>query len=289
MPSTDINTNQLPQNNVLVLNDTDVYVLLRSDAGVVSLVSNFQVILAAISVLLCFGLLFYLVYKGKHKYVFSRKNLLLSSVFLSSSCLFASMAAHTTSPNRSTSMARGAAAAISVTLYLFYSFERSSEVLRQNSSGYVYNVFRVLLLFTIIILLCPIVFLSLPIDYERALYMNRIANVISGIGALALDAFLVTKCCQHLLKRTKEIVELKGEEARGAKFFPIVARHTIIACVGNLVMLGFYVTGFEILNHMHNLNDMYTYYLMQIFLSLCILFSISTLLSMKIRLLNVGK
>ncbi|ORY29092.1 hypothetical protein BCR33DRAFT_724857 [Rhizoclosmatium globosum] len=262
--------------------------LLQSDSGIVTLVANLEGFLAGLCICLSFGFICYMAYSSRSlQAVFTKKNSILLCYLLSISATFMALSVRTVSQTKAASIALSVFAALNNISYLWYSFERSADILRIQSPHWVYRTFIWVWRITVAVLLSPILIIAIPSRNEDTVFWGRVVAVTACAGALLFDAYLVHSCCQYLMNRTLEIIEVKGPDAKSTEFYPIVARHTIVGAFGSVGGLACYVGGMIVSNRLSGTSDLYLFYLLQVLTDLCGILVASTLVIMKIRLVAI--
>ncbi|KAI9346151.1 hypothetical protein BDR26DRAFT_855932, partial [Obelidium mucronatum] len=221
-------------------NGTD---LLHSDDGVITIVANFQAIMATVCFLFFIGFVLFVAYTSKLSNLLASKNLLLSGLLLSSTANFGACAAYTTIPGRSTAIARMVTLSLSEVFYISVSWTRCSDVFRAQSSPSTQTFFRWIFRLTILFCLFPILTISFPTNFSVALHLTSISSTVSGFCVLVMDIFFALTSVGYIFKRTNEIIDLKGPNAKATQFFPIICRHLIVSSLGGIMMLGFFIGG----------------------------------------------
>ncbi|KAI9346160.1 hypothetical protein BDR26DRAFT_916600 [Obelidium mucronatum] len=267
--------------------------LLFQDEGLVGLVSNFEVILAAASIIMLLSLLLFLSFtapRGRVTIILTtKKNLLLMLLVLLAALQFGISAYYTTVNNQVAGVAKNISFAALEIAFIGYSWERAHVVFRLESSPRVYIAFHWLMWTGQVACLLPVVAILIPSPGDSWLMWSRSASILSGSIVLLLDIYFAVASSIHVFRRTAEITELKGPDAKGAQYYPIVARHVVTSSLGCILALGFFV-GVSIVGGKKNatISDVYTHYLLVILLNSSLFFVCSTLVLMKVRLVLVS-
>ncbi|KAJ3393000.1 hypothetical protein HDU80_010776 [Chytriomyces hyalinus] len=226
--------------NDTIANDTSA-VSEETIHALVQLVAHFETLLGILTLVMLVamnGLIIYLNH-GKLGPIMAQKNLLLCALLLSTSAMLILNSVYTTSESQPIYIACTVATACAEVAYISFSWVRTREILRLESHRYVYLFFYYFCLVGQIICWAPIFAVAFAAGPSRTLLLY-IVNGTTGLVVVFLDCYFAIVMGTHLVSRTAEILESKGPESRGVKFYPIIASHQFVASLAFFSMILFY-------------------------------------------------
>ncbi|KAJ3239677.1 hypothetical protein HDU78_002721 [Chytriomyces hyalinus] len=201
--------------------------------------------LTTLMLIILTGFLFY--HLESSKALLGRKNLMLFLLLVSQASHFIIAAVDTRDRTRATAFARYLFLAFTELFYLWLSWIRAYDIVGLYASKAMTSVaYGVLLCNMGVCFVVPIAWL-LPLEDAMVSLVVNIATAIVGLGICMIDVFLMYACLKQLFQKTVEVVEFKGEEARAAKYYPIIAKYGLAASCCSFAALLFYV-GFTVLD-----------------------------------------
>ncbi|KAJ3229562.1 hypothetical protein HDU81_005257 [Chytriomyces hyalinus] len=210
--------------------------------ALVQLVAHFETLLGALTLIMLIAMNGLIVYlnRGNWGPIAAQKNLLLCALLLSTSAMLFLNSIYTTAESKAIYIACTVATACAEVAYISFSWVRTSEILRLESHRYVYLFFYYFCLAGQVICWVPIFVVAFATGPSRTLLLY-IVNGATGLVVLFLDCYFGIVMGTHLVSRTAEILESKGPESRGVKFYPIIASHQFVASLAFFGMIVFYV------------------------------------------------
>ncbi|KAI9346159.1 hypothetical protein BDR26DRAFT_855943 [Obelidium mucronatum] len=176
-------------------------------------------------------------------------------------------------------------------LFIWYSWRRSEIVFRQESSDQVMFIAHILMwITTLACLVSPVILLMPQLSDETAYFNAKIAVSTGGLGIFVLDVFFAVSYTRHIFKKTTEVIEFKGEDARATQYYPIIAKFGFCSSASLVFALGFYVGASVISSKsITNPSEVSSYYFLLVLTNLAIFSTAVALVIMKVKLVNASR
>ncbi|ORY45270.1 hypothetical protein BCR33DRAFT_716557 [Rhizoclosmatium globosum] len=201
-----------------------------------NLASTILAFLGVLTFVILVGLsccLFYYCSDGNYSAVFKGpKNRLLLLLIASSIGYFVSAAIYTRheADLDSPLLAKSCLFALTLILYLAYTWLRTNDIFRTHSTPHILTFFKTLTITTCIVCLLPPSILLLPQPNATKNLAYNITAATNIFFASLLDGYFAYACLQQIFETSKEC----NTNERGALYHPLIARYGFLSSISTL-------------------------------------------------------
>ncbi|KAI8615725.1 hypothetical protein BC830DRAFT_263716 [Chytriomyces sp. MP71] len=191
------------------------------------------------TLILLLGLVVFLKFAAPSS-LYGYKNTLLCMLLILRASHYAAAAVDTIMGSITSKFARYFLLSATECLYLWFMWVRSQDIIGLHASKSVIRFALTVLVLTILDSLTSALVVFLPLSPDASSLCVNVTTALGGLGLCVVDCVLMYACLQQILEKTQEITESKGQDARGARYLPILAKYGLASTLSSMASLVFY-------------------------------------------------